>query len=762
MTKTVILELEGDFASGFRVTSEIDGTNSFRIKATLPPDSQLAERIEEHWQEKYRNLEISYRIKLKRVRHIQPFEKQVENCRVSANQLCDRFHRWLGEKSFQELEKQLRSRLNLDEEVRFIIRTENRLLQKLPWQEWQLFQDLVRGEVALSPLESRSTPQRVSLPRPARVRILAIFGFDEAIDLEEDRQQIEALPNTKAMCLTHPSRQEVLDRLREESWDIIIFAGHGQTEDGRGSIQINPHEKLLLDDLWFSLRKAVERGLQLAIFNSCDGLGLSRCLDDLHIPQMIVMRELVPDRVAQRFLTHFLKIFAGGQSLYESVRQTRQLLKEELEIDFPCASWLPAICQHPAFVPPKWDDLYYQPQPVKNLPSKEKIFRGFRTSILATIAVVLARSLGILYPLESTVYDRFLQMRPDEGPDPRISIIEVAEIDLKLPEQENRKGSLSDTALDRLLQELELARPRTIGLNIIRDFPVSPEFKQLKTRLQTLNNFFAVCHVGIQGEGILPPPEVDENRLGFTNVLPDSDGIIRRQLLFMDEFAKSSCPSRHAFSLRLALHYLGKEGIVPEFSGGNLKLGNVIFQRLKSPVGMYQKADTWGNQILLNYRSYRSPLEIAEIVTLEDVLQGKLRRSVLRDRIILIGTNHNTSPQFNTPYPQEMPNTTLQAQMTSQILSAVLDGRPLLRFVPWWIELFSLLAWSSLVAILMEFLPSRIHRFLAVSLAIAAIGSTSYWLLLTGYWLSAIVPILAIIFVFLASIITKEKQNSLN
>ncbi len=39
--------------------------------------------------------------------------------------------------------------------------------------------------------------------------------------------------------------------------------------------------------------------------------------------------------------------------LYNSVREARQKL-EGLEDRYPCASWLPVICQNPAEVPLKW------------------------------------------------------------------------------------------------------------------------------------------------------------------------------------------------------------------------------------------------------------------------------------------------------------------------------------------------------------------------------------------------------------------------
>ncbi len=70
---------------------------------------------------------------------------------------------------------------------------------------------------------------------------------------------------------------------------------------------------------------------------------------------MIVMREPIPDLVAQEFLKHFLATFAGGLPLYQAVREAREKL-QGLEKSFPCATWLPVICQHSAKVPPTWQE----------------------------------------------------------------------------------------------------------------------------------------------------------------------------------------------------------------------------------------------------------------------------------------------------------------------------------------------------------------------------------------------------------------------
>ena len=105
-----------------------------------------------------------------------------------------------------------------------------------------------------------------------------------------------------------------------------------------------------------AIEGAVSNGLKLAIFNSCDGLGLATALSSLHIPQVIVMREPVSNQVAQVFFKYFLDAFVGQRlSLYLAVRQARRQL-QGLENEFPGASWLPVLCQNPAVELSTWQD----------------------------------------------------------------------------------------------------------------------------------------------------------------------------------------------------------------------------------------------------------------------------------------------------------------------------------------------------------------------------------------------------------------------
>ena len=252
--------------------------------------------------------------------------------------------------------RRLREELNRDDAIRFLIHTEDKQLQKLPWQEWDFFERYPKAEIALSATAFEQPKKLPTTLGKEKVKILAILGNSKGIDIEVDRKKLEALPDADVEFLVEPDRQQLNDRLWEQSWDILFFAGHSQTEDERGRIYLNRTDSFTLDELRYALKKAVEGGLQLAIFNSCDGLGLAQDLAKLKIPQIVVMREPVPNHISQEFLKYFLDAFSRGESFYLAVREARERL-QGLEDAFPCASWLPIIFQNPAVVPPRWNEL---------------------------------------------------------------------------------------------------------------------------------------------------------------------------------------------------------------------------------------------------------------------------------------------------------------------------------------------------------------------------------------------------------------------
>jgi CHASE2 domain-containing sensor protein len=751
MNKLVVLKIDGELEQGFRVTLEIGEENArsdVETYGSLPTLPDLANSLVQ-WQEKYQSLaNNNSRIKPKEMIYGGSINRRINECKQLEQQVSQHLQSWLLSQEFRSINNTLREELSRDNIIRVLIRTNNPLLKQIPWHLWDFFYTYSKAEFALSSTKFQKTE---AVKPKSKVRILAILGDSTGIDVQKDRELLESLPDSEIVFLVEPQLQELNNRLWEQ-WDILFFAGHSETHGDTGNIYINQADSLTIEELSNALKSAIAQGLQLAIFNSCDGLGLARQLILLNIPQIIVMRQPVPDQVAQEYLKHFLVAFSSGKSLYLASREAREKL-QGLEDKFPSATWLPVIFQNPAVLPPTWNSLFASSSSNEEAISstvrprhqyKTNLFTLFVTSLVVTTGIMGARISGILQQWELHFFDKIMQSRPPEASDNRLLIIGIKDEDFQLPEQKDRKGSLSDLALARLLEKLEPYKPRAIGLDIFRDFPVDSKQTSLKNRLQKNDKFFAICQVGEpqgQERGISQPPEVRSKYLGFSNVIPDSDGVIRRHLLSMDVPSTSLCQTPISLSLQLALHYLKEEKITPKINQGNWQLGNVVFNRLKSPTGAYQKADTWGNQILLNYRSYHSPNEIADIISLKDVLTNKVKPETVQNRIVLIGVMTRTSgDQFPTPYSvgqsayQEMPGVIIHAQMISQILSAVLDRRPIIQTWTFWGDFLWVWSWSIAGSIIVWRCSVPLHRIIASGVTIITLYGLCFWLLIQGTW----------------------------
>ncbi|NMF62170.1 ABC transporter substrate-binding protein [Brasilonema octagenarum] len=349
----VIFEIgEGSVETGFPVRVRIGEQgrpDSENFSGRLPP-ALLVKRNYENWQTIYRHLPVNWLITLpeSQITNV----STIEACNQAAQDFLSSFNEWLNKPSVRQLERRISRRVDNWKNTRFILQTQDSLLQRLPWHLWDFFQlDDDQPEIVVSPEYELSNKKLKTQQLTTPVKILAVLGYGHGIDIQQDLQALgQILPGAIIEPLREPSCPGLRNKLWTPSWDILFFAGHScsQQDASCGEIQINANESLPLDNLRNTLKHAVQKGLKLAIFNSCDGLGLARNLADARISYTIVMREPVPDIIAQHFLEYFLTAFAAGESLYASVQQARARLQEEWENQYPCASWLPVIFQNTA------------------------------------------------------------------------------------------------------------------------------------------------------------------------------------------------------------------------------------------------------------------------------------------------------------------------------------------------------------------------------------------------------------------------------
>ncbi|MBW4592759.1 MAG: CHAT domain-containing protein [Brasilonema angustatum HA4187-MV1] len=365
---------DGNFECGFgNLNLEVMIANAQRnitqLEVQLPPNPEIPVSYQ-RWKEQYYLLLQHSRggFKKNQVTHISNTD-----CYDSAQRLCSHLHQWL-----YPIQSELKQALpkHPQPEIRLVINTQKvgsqttkDILHRLPWQEWDFLAQNFSCEAAVrfhSCVASSTTSKKSSTAsKIRRARILSIFGDSTNIDTNVDKELLQKLHKRAAelIVLTEPNRSE-FNALWEEPCDILFFGGHSETQaDGQiGVININPNDSLSLAEIKRTLSTAINKGLKLAIFNSCNGLGLARQLASLNLPYIIVWREEVPDKLAQKFLQYFLSSFSQGESLFNSVRQARDKLSEladerDIAKQLPGVNWLPIICQNTTEPPPSWEDL---------------------------------------------------------------------------------------------------------------------------------------------------------------------------------------------------------------------------------------------------------------------------------------------------------------------------------------------------------------------------------------------------------------------
>lgn len=362
-------------------------------------------------------------------------------------------------------------------------------------------------------------------------------------------------------------------------------------------------------------------------------------------------------------------------------------------------------------------------------------------------------------------------------------------------------GTIPDDALNEVITKLQQQQPSLIGLDFFRDFTAQPSVETTLRETDNLIGVCKVgiatpetetpdrASADLAGEkkilGVEKADEIPIERTGFADFVsePNRGNFLRRHLL-MQGSDPGFCNTSVSFSLLLAERYLAQANLPTDTEGQALSADNIYtnpmnesgrFDRdrlqftngpgvpsLHSGFGPYPnfglKGDFFnGYQTLLNFRTVRSerrakdPTALAPVIPLSAFLTesfpenfekqyGKLTHLV-KDRIVLIGYTDRTdrnADYWNTPYG-EMPGVFLQAQMTSQLISAVLDGRPLMRWWPFGGQVLWSLVWALGAALVVrQFIRVPVWATLLVGAGV--LGGTCYGAVIFNALLLPLVP----------------------
>jgi adenylate cyclase len=354
------------------------------------------------------------------------------------------------------------------------------------------------------------------------------------------------------------------------------------------------------------------------------------------------------------------------------------------------------------------------------------------------------RSGGHLQVISLTAYDLFLRLLPrSEQMDPRIVLVTITEDDI------NALGEwpLSDGTLARILERLALAHPRVIGLDVYRDIPVPPGTRELETLLNSHPSIILINKFGSAGNpGIRAPAAMEEaGRVGFSDVVLDPGGKVRRGLLFLDkgEAVMSS------FALQLALGYLRYEKISPRAGAADpahIRLGETTLPPFEPDDGPYTGADAAGYQLLLDFRNGESPFLT---LPLQQLLAESFVPDIFYAKAVIVGVAaESVKDRFFTPFTSQaqhsrgVPGIVLHAQLTSQLIRAALDGDRQLRSLDRRAQVLWLFAWCLLGATIGLRIHSPARFVVVVSTGLVLLGLVAFSAFFGRWWIPMITPAL--------------------
>ncbi|MEQ8386926.1 MAG: CHASE2 domain-containing protein [Coleofasciculus sp. A1-SPW-01] len=392
------------------------------------------------------------------------------------------------------------------------------------------------------------------------------------------------------------------------------------------------------------------------------------------------------------------------------------------------------------------------PSPSLSLPW----WRVIAATVGVTVLVMGMRSLGVWQSWEFQTFDWFGRSRQREEPDQRLLLVQITRQDIA---NLGNEYPLHDRTMRQLLQALDQYQPQLIGLDIYRDRPEGKGQAELIEYLKTRDRVIPICtHPNHNDpEGISPPPDIPRQRLGFSDVITDSDSIVRRHLLAMNPPQPSNCSAYYAFSSQIALRYLQNQGFSVEFpTAKQWQIGGIRFKILNQNPGFYTASQVKGHQILLNYRRTK---EIAPTVTLTQVLNHQVNPALIQDKIILIGvTDPSVKDYFKTPDNQDIRGLYLHAHKISQLISAVADKRPILQFPPWWIESLWIGTWALSAGLINWRISGLVYRVIASGIILISIGGVSFIIFITLHFF---LPMTPSIFAYLITNIFLWKRQSI-
>jgi CHASE2 domain-containing sensor protein/DNA-binding NarL/FixJ family response regulator len=293
------------------------------------------------------------------------------------------------------------------------------------------------------------------------------------------------------------------------------------------------------------------------------------------------------------------------------------------------------------------------------------------------LTVIAGQTLGLFNLPEWKIRDEWVRLRSQNLIADEIVVVTIDEQDI----QSVGKWPVPDWALAELLKKIRAQQPRSIGLDLYRDLLEGEGHEKLTQVFRSTPNLIGVEK--ITGERVNPPPELKKrNQVGLADLVLDGDRHVRRALLTAED-AKEDGTLKAGLATRVALQYLEAEGITLESVNPQqqkFRLGKQIYVPLAHQEAGYSDADLGGYQILLDWHGSETAFQT---VTMRDVLAGKVLPTLMRDRMVFIGsTAASTNDFFGTPFSSSWvsaqkptPGVVIHANIAHQLVRGAKTGQ---------------------------------------------------------------------------------------
>jgi hypothetical protein len=425
---------------GVYVELKGDGIDGWGESTSLLPDPDLKTKYDA-WERVYR---ASVRLSERGTTFHTPTGTQIGLASIHqvTFDLIAALNHWLSQGDFARIQAQLRTDLHPDDRISLsIITTDDTFLWKLPWHHWDFCKAYTHCVESFSKSHIQANLQQ-KLRANGRVDILAIWGHAPELELAKD---LAALQQPRAR-VTHCQPKSAIDIadtfIKQQQIRILFFGGHGETIEleleantqSIGTIYLDKDTPISISKIKADLKQAIERGLQIAIFNCCSGLGLAQELADLNLPYLVVMRSQIPDKLAQQFCQDLLSRYSQGGDFTTAFHYARGRLITRTDRNDEFESWLPMLVHNPQSNLVTWADLsrsWWQlpaPQPV--LKARRQFNKPDRLpltwlgiSLLSTALTIGLQALAPIRQLESLAIDRLQYAQAMTLPEPSHVVI---------------------------------------------------------------------------------------------------------------------------------------------------------------------------------------------------------------------------------------------------------------------------------------------------------------------------------------------------